>query len=84
VEEVFENVNDAGIKGEWYEVWADDTLEPPYVLLVFKRPGMEEIAVIDPAERYRTVFASSDYEAVRPWLLEDEYTRVTGRMTEED
>ncbi|HUE74433.1 MAG TPA: hypothetical protein VMP01_26355 [Pirellulaceae bacterium] len=77
------NVDDDSIKDDWYEVWADDMLDRPYLLMVRRRPGEPEIAVIDPAERYRTVFSSPDYETVRNWLLEDEYTRVTGRMMPE-
>ena len=73
-------MTNVGTQDDWYEVWADDTLEVPYLLLVRRRPGEPEIAVVDPAERFRTVFSSPDYETVRNWLLEDEYTRVKGRM----
>jgi hypothetical protein len=65
----------------WYEVWADDALEPPYLLLVL--PSGDRIIVQDPHEHNRVVFTATSYEEVRYWLLEDEYTRVTGRMTGE-
>lgn len=62
----------------WYEVWADDTAAPPYLLMV------ESLAagfrVIDPQENRRTIFEATTYDEVRLWLLEDEYTRVMGRI----
>jgi len=63
---------------DWYEVWADEGLEPPYILVVL---GYADgtVSVCDPKED-KIVCESDSYEAARLWLLEDEYTRVNGRM----
>jgi hypothetical protein len=62
----------------WYEVWADTTTDPPYVLVV--RNNDKEFVVTDPKTDDRAVFVSPVYNDVRLWLLEDEYIRVDGRM----
>jgi hypothetical protein len=62
----------------WYEVWADEGISPPYVLLLCGNMG-PVLEVYDPTER-RVVYRASTYEEVRNWLLEDEYTQVQGRM----
>jgi hypothetical protein len=64
----------------WFEVWADDSIEPPYLLLV--RPDPEEpngVLIHDPKESYAVVYRASDYDSARMWLLEDEYTLLKGR-----
>lgn len=63
----------------WYEVWADEGLSPPYILLLLRRQGEEAFDVFDPKED-RVIHRASTYEAARFWLLEDEYTQVRGRM----
>jgi hypothetical protein len=63
----------------WYEVWADEGAEPPYLLLVL--PCGDRVLVQDPRDSNRVVFAGTSYSEVRNWLLEDEYTIVSGRMT---
>ena len=68
-------------KTEWYEVWADESPTIPYLLLVRGQPGRLEIEVHDPCENNQIVFTASDYETVRLWLLEDEYTLIEGRRT---
>lgn len=62
----------------WYEVWADEGIFPPYVLLVCGRGGAT-FEVYDPIEK-RTAYQASTYEDAKNWLLEDEYTQVQGRM----
>jgi hypothetical protein len=62
----------------WYEVWADDGLAPPYVLLVVPRDN-GTVAVFDPKEN-KVVYEAPGYEDVKLWLLEDEYRLVEGRM----
>ena len=64
----------------WYEVWTDEGLEVPYTLIVLQQQG-GEVVVLDPKEEYKPIFKAGDYETVKMWLLEDEYTRVDGRMT---
>lgn len=63
----------------WYEVWVDDGLTPPYVVVVIQH-NAKEICVHDPKENDRIIYSSETYEEVKLWLLEDEYIRVTGRM----
>lgn len=65
----------------WYEVWVDEGLDVPYVLLV--RPcgaDSARVEIIDPFQRCQVVYQAQDYESAKIWLLEDEYTRVEGRM----
>jgi len=66
----------------WYEVWSDEGLSPPYLLIV--EPTQSGVRVVDPCENGRTTFEASNYEDVTRWLLEDEYTRVTGRMPHDE
>ena len=67
--------------GAWCEVWIDLGLEPPRLLLVMPSE-CGRVIVRDPQEG-AVAFEGRDYEAVKLWLLEDEYTRVDGRMNEE-
>jgi hypothetical protein len=60
----------------WFEVWVDGQ-DPPWVLVV--QSSDEGIRVFDPQEGRKPVFAAADYESVRLWLLEDEFTMVRGR-----
>lgn len=67
--------------GTWFEVWSDHTGSRPYLLIVTHDDAdPSRILVIDPREEYKTVHHDNDYNAVKMWLLEDEYTRVDGRM----
>lgn len=63
----------------WYEVWADETVEPPYLLLVLSASD-GGIFVRDPKEGNKIVYQADSYEEAMYWLTEDEYTRVDGRM----
>lgn len=64
----------------WYEIWADEGLEVPYLLLVLPENSGEGVVVLDPNERGQVVHRAKDYEEARLWLLEDEYRLVAGRM----
>lgn len=66
----------------WYEVWADDSSDPPYILLLHATPS--GFRVVDPHESNRVVFESSSLEEAREFLMEDEYTMVNGRMSTHD
>jgi hypothetical protein len=69
---------------QWYEVWADESLTTPYILLVL--PGEQTaggVIILDPKEGSKVVYAAPSYDGARDWLLEDEYTRVEGRMSRE-
>ena len=70
---------------EWYEVWADGSLATPYVLLVLPdRNGNGGVVVRDPKEDMKVVYAGQNYENAKEWLLEDEYTRVEGRVQSDE
>ena len=67
---------------DWYETWVDESPTVPYVLFVFPDPDHAGgVVVVDPKESDKIVFRSRDYESARLWLLEDEFTRIEGRMT---
>ena len=67
--------------GTWFEVWVDDTGSKPYLLIITNDTAdPSRILVIDPIEGYKVVHNETDYNAVRIWLLEDEYRIVEGRM----
>jgi hypothetical protein len=67
---------------DWYEVWVDDGLPVPYVLIVFPDKQLTGgIVVVDPKETDKVVHNAPDYENAKMWLLEEEYKRVEGRMT---
>ncbi len=64
---------------EWYEVWADDTSSPPYLLIVTL--GEEgKIIVRDPRNANKVVHTADNYNDAMYWLTEDEYTLVGHRM----
>ncbi|WP_375505542.1 hypothetical protein [uncultured Nostoc sp.] len=69
------------VKNNWEftEVWIDAMLSPPYILLLVC--GSEDnCQVYDPAQGYKVVFSSNDYNAAKLWLLEDEYEPIEGRL----
>jgi len=64
-----------------YEIWSDESLATPYFLLVMPDEQMlGGVIVLDPREGLQVVHAAPSYEKAKDWLLEDEYTRVEGRM----
>ena len=66
----------------WYEVWADDGFEVPYLLVLQPNPAdPNEFVIIDPKEDNQIVHRFETYDEDVLWLLEDEFTRVDGRMT---
>jgi hypothetical protein len=68
---------------DWYEVWVDESTDVPYALFVFPDTArIGGIVIIDPKEGDKVVYVASTYEEAKLWLLEDEYTRVEGRMAE--
>ena len=63
----------------WFEVWADDTAKPPYVLILLSNTDGTTFDIYDPGEK--TVRHSThSYQEAMFWLTEDEYTKVAGRM----
>lgn len=67
----------------WFEVWADDGLSPPYVLVV-RDAGNGRVEILDPKEAYRVIHTSESYQDACDWLWEDEYQLITGRTTDGD
>jgi len=66
---------------EFTELWVDPTASPPYVLILLS--DMDgRICIDDPTQNYQVVFSSNTYEEAKLWLLEDEYERVEGRLTD--
>ncbi len=64
----------------WYEVWAEETDDVPYLLILC--PSLNEkgkFIIIDPKENNRVVDILPDYDSAKIWLLEDEFTLVKGR-----
>ena len=71
------------MSADWYEVWGDDGLPVPYLLLVLPDEADKRcVVIVDPKEN-KVVHKAAEYETAKLWLLEDEYRRVEGRMTAE-
>jgi len=66
----------------WYEVWADDSSDPPYILLLCASEA--GFRVLDPRDGNRVVFENASLEKAREFLMEDEYTMVDGRMSTDE
>jgi hypothetical protein len=62
----------------WYEVWSDESPGMPYLLVLCST--LEGYRIVDPREGNRVVLTTPGLEEARNFLLEDEYTRVDGRM----
>jgi len=69
------------MKTNWYEIWVDEGLSVPYVLLL--RPTERAFEILDPAQGNKKAFEAQSYEDARMWLLEDEYVLV-GRKELDD
>ncbi|MFW9257183.1 hypothetical protein [Nostoc sp. CALU 546] len=69
------------VKNNWEftEVWIDPMLSPPYILLLLC-DSENNCQVYDPAQSYKVVFSSNDYNTAKLWLLEDEYELIEGRL----
>ena len=68
---------------KFIEMWVDPTHDLPYVLmLVGDVDG--SYSLYDPTEGYKVVYSAQDYEAVKDFLLEDEYEQIRGRYQDLD
>lgn len=69
------------VKNNWEftEVWIDPMLSPPYILLLLCN-SENKCQVYDPAQGYKIVFSSNDYNTAKLWLIEDEYEPIEGRL----
>lgn len=72
------------IREDCYEIWVDEGLDVPYVLVVLPdatRSG--GVQIVDPKEGNKVVFKSQDYDEARLWLLQDEYRSLGERVFRE-
>ena len=65
----------------WYEIWADEGHDVPYLLLL--RPTNSGYEILDPLEGNRQVFRGNRYEDAQTWLLEDEFVSVGRKEVDE-
>ena len=67
------------VESEWYELWTDETLTPPYVLILLysEKIGYQ---IFDPVEsREKPIHTCATYEDAKIWMLEDEYEQIGER-----
>jgi hypothetical protein len=67
---------------EFAEIWADTLISPPYILMLVKGKS-GTFCIHNPAQNYKIIFSSDNYEAAKMWLLEDEYERLNSRILQE-
>ena len=66
---------------KWYEIWAEENDDIPYLLFLCEDLSKEDkFAIIDPKENNKIIKLFSSYDLAKLWLLEDEFTLVRGRM----
>ncbi len=68
---------------EFAEIWADTLISPPYILMLVKEKS-GRFCIHNPAQNYKVIFSSDNYEAAKMWLLEDEYERLNSRILQGD
>jgi hypothetical protein len=66
----------------WYEVWTDDELPRLCPRLVLSSAG-GDVVTFDPVEK-QIIHQIATWDDARDWLLEDEFTRATGRTRHGD
>jgi len=64
---------------EWFEVWFDDGLRPPYFLILFKKKNLELYIIADLMTKYHIEAEFNSYDEAVSFLREDEYSQVKGR-----
>jgi len=50
-------------------------------MLIKKKSGF--FCIHNPAQNYKVIFSSENYEDAKMWLLEDEYERLNSRILQE-
>jgi hypothetical protein len=69
---------------QWYEVWADETHDTPYLLFLCPSPQEPgKFVIIDPKENNSVIEVLPNYDSATTWLVDDEFTLVVGRMHNE-
>ena len=70
---------------EWYEVWADESHDIPYLLILYLSLSEKgKFFIVDPKENNKIVKVLTDYDAATAWLTEDEFTLIQGRMISDE
>ncbi|MDQ3711414.1 MAG: hypothetical protein M3388_04265 [Acidobacteriota bacterium] len=72
---------------KWFEIWYADGIEyiPSHLLIITPKPeNRSSIIVIDPYLSNKIIYEGKDYEDVSDWLVEDEYSLVSGRIFPDD
>ncbi|WP_437951297.1 hypothetical protein WME98_10945 [Sorangium sp. So ce296] len=65
----------------WYEVWANDGLDVPYILIL--RPTDRGLEILEPAQGNRRVFSTEKFDEAKYWLGEDEFVFVARKEIDE-
>lgn len=66
---------------EWYEIWADETHDIPYLLLLYLSvTEKDKFFIVDPKQNNKVIKILSDYDSATAWLSEDEFILIKGRM----
>jgi hypothetical protein len=68
---------------EFTEIWVDTLISPPYILMLVKEKS-GKFSIHNPAQNYKIIFTSDNYEAAKMWQLEDEYQRLNSRSLQQD
>ncbi len=68
---------------QFIELWIDAIIFPPHILILVG-DNQGNFNVYDPANQYKSIFSTNNYDEVNSWLLEDEYERVNGRVLAEE
>jgi hypothetical protein len=68
-----------GDEEDWFEVWADRGIRPPYLLLLLGSARPHVFEIFDP-QKQDTIHTAPSYQEAMFWLTEDEYERVGSRV----
>ncbi len=68
---------------QFVELWIDTIVFPPRILMLIADHN-GKYNIYDPAQEYKSIFSSNNYDEVNYWLLEDEYERVDRKILADD
>jgi hypothetical protein len=66
---------------EFAEIWVDPLIS--YILILVKEQS-GKFCIHNPAQNYKIIFTSDNYEAAKMWLLEDDYERLNRHILQQD
>jgi len=72
---------------KWFEIWYADGVEyiPSHLLIVAPKPeDRSRVIVIDPYSNDKIIYDGKNYEDTSDWLVEDEYSLMSGRIFPDD